>query len=78
MFSIFALHASPGAILMFNACLSHGQAVGSYQGDPLNHASLDASEYEALLADFGFELIEHSINDPARGGRIFWLASCSP
>jgi hypothetical protein len=48
--------------------------VGSYRGDPLYHASLDASEYKALLADFGFELIEHSINDPAKGGRIFWLA----
>ncbi len=29
---------------------------------------------EALLADSGFELIEHSVNDPAKGGRIFWLA----
>jgi hypothetical protein len=38
------------------------------------HASLDASEYETLLKDSGFELIEHSINDPAKGGRIFWLA----
>jgi hypothetical protein len=27
-----------------------------------------------LPADFGFELIEHSIDDPAKGGRIFWLA----
>jgi 2-polyprenyl-3-methyl-5-hydroxy-6-metoxy-1,4-benzoquinol methylase len=44
------------------------EAVGAYRGDPLYHASLDASEYEALLADFGFELIEHSINDPAKGG----------
>jgi len=26
------------------------------------------------LAGFGFNLIEHSINDPAKGGRIFWLA----
>jgi hypothetical protein len=52
----------------------HGEAVGSYRGDPLYHASLDASEYEKLLADFGFERIEHSINDPAKGGRIFWLA----
>jgi hypothetical protein len=38
------------------------------------HASLYASEYKALLTNSGFELIEHSINDPAKGGRIFWLA----
>lgn len=74
MFGIFAAHAAPAAILMFNAGFGHGEAVGSYRGDPLYHASLDASEYEALLAQFGFELIEHSINDPAKGGRIFWLA----
>jgi SAM-dependent methyltransferase len=74
MFRIFAAHAARGAILMFNAGFAHGEAIGAYRGDPLYHASLDASEYEALLADFGFELIEHSINDPAKGGRIFWLA----
>jgi SAM-dependent methyltransferase len=74
MFGIFAEHAAPAAVLMFNAGFGHGEAIGSYRGDPLYHASLDASEYEALLADFGFELIEHSINDPATGGRIFWLA----
>jgi SAM-dependent methyltransferase len=74
MFGIFAAHAAPAAIVMFNAGLGHGEAVRSYRGDPLYHASLDASEYEALLADSGFALIEHSINDFAKGGRIFWLA----
>lgn len=74
MFQVFARHAATNAILMFNAGFSHGEAIGSYRGDPLYHASLDASEYEALLAAFGFALIEHAINDPATGGRIFWLA----
>jgi SAM-dependent methyltransferase len=78
MFGIFAAHAAPAAILMFNAGFGHGEAVGSYRGDPLYHASLDASEYEALLAHFGFELIEHSVNAPAKGGRIFWLARKLP
>ncbi len=74
MFGIFAAHAAPAAMLMFNAGPGHGEAMGSYRGDPLYHASLDASEYRALLADSGFELIEHSIDDPAKGGRTFWLA----
>jgi len=74
MFRIFAAHAATGAILMFNAGFSHGEAMGSYRGDPLYHASLDPAEYKNLLAGFGFNLIEHSINDPAKGGRIFWLA----
>jgi SAM-dependent methyltransferase len=74
MFRVFAAHAAPAAILMFNAGPSHGEAIGAYRGDRLYHASLDAFEYDALLANFGFELIEHSINDPSAGGRIFWLA----
>lgn len=74
MFRTFAVHSIAGTILMFNAGFSHCEAIGSYRGDSLYHASLDASEYEALLAEIGFELIEHSINDPAKGGRAFWLA----
>lgn len=74
MFRIFAAHSTADGILMFNAGFSQGEAVGSYRGDPLYHASLDDFEYEALLADVGFESIEHSINDPTKGGRIFWLA----
>jgi SAM-dependent methyltransferase len=62
MFSIFSVHAAPAAILMFNAGFGHGEAIGSYRSDSLYHASLDASEYKTLLADFGFQLIAHSIN----------------
>jgi SAM-dependent methyltransferase len=74
MFAVFADHAAAGGILMFNAGFSHGEAVGEYRGDPLYHASLDPCEYAGLLAGFGFELIEHSVGDPAKGGRIAWLA----
>jgi len=58
---------------MFNAGLTHGEAIGSYRGDPLYHASLGAAEYASLLAKAGFEIIEHSINDPEKGGRIVWI-----
>ncbi|MBV9519587.1 MAG: class I SAM-dependent methyltransferase [Hyphomicrobiales bacterium] len=74
MFPIFAVHAGRNGILMFNAGPRRGEAVGSYGGDSLYHASLDAAEYRSLLDGAGFELIEHSINDPARGGRIVWIA----
>ena len=59
---------------MFDAGLAHGEAIGSYGGEPLYHASLDASEYERLLSTIGFEVMEHSINDPKKGGRIVWIA----
>lgn len=74
MFPIFAAHSASGAILMFNAGPAHGEAIGSYRGDPLYHASLDAAEYARLLTNSGFNLVEHSINDPSKGGRIVWIA----
>lgn len=74
MFPIFAAHAAAGGMLMFNAGFGHGQAIGSYRDDPLYHASLDDNEYRSLLSEASFELVEYSINDPAKGGRIVWIA----
>jgi SAM-dependent methyltransferase len=74
MFELFAAHAGHGAILMFNTGAALGEAIGSYRGDPLYHASLDSGEYRKLLARHDFELIEHSIEDPQAGGRTVWLA----
>ncbi|MGA7325989.1 MAG: class I SAM-dependent methyltransferase [Rhodomicrobium sp.] len=74
MFAVFARHAGPGTMLMFNTGPAHGEAIGSYRGDPLYHASLDADEYEALLNRVGFDVIAHAINDAEAGGRTVWLA----
>jgi len=45
MFAVFAMHASPRAMLMFNTGPQHGEAIGDYRGDPLYHASLALAEY---------------------------------
>jgi SAM-dependent methyltransferase len=74
MFAVFAAHAGPGAILMFNSGPAFGEAIGSYRGDPLYHASLDPAEYRELLTRHGFELIEHKAEDSSAGGRTVWLA----
>jgi trans-aconitate methyltransferase len=74
MFPIFALHTAPGGILMFNAGSARGEAIGSYRGDPLYHASLDDAEYRDLLNGSGFELIEHIAGGLSKGGRIAWIA----
>ena len=74
MFSVFAAHAAKGTMLMFNTGPAYGEAIGSYRGDPLYHASLDAAEYEDLLVRSGFELVEHSVTDQKAGGRTIWLA----
>ena len=74
MFPIFAEHASPGAPLMFNAGRSEGEAIGSLEGEPLFHASLDPAEYRRLLAANGFDVLDCKAEDPDCGGRWIWLA----
>jgi len=75
MFTIFASHATPSAVLMFNTGPAHGEAVGEYRGDPLYHASLSPEEYTALLDSIGFEIIAHAAEDwETAAGRTVWLS----
>ena len=74
MFEIFRKHAAPGAALMFTSGTAHGEALGSLQGDPLYHASLDAGEYRALLSANGFAVVANTAEDESCGGRTVWLA----
>jgi SAM-dependent methyltransferase len=74
MFNVFAEHAAPSAVLMFNSGPDHGEKVGEYRGDPLYHASLSSDEYTELLAAVGFEVISHVVEDwRTGGGRTVWL-----
>lgn len=74
MFTVFGEHAADGAALMFTSGPRGGEAIGSYRGEALYHASLDAAEYEKLLAAHGFGVIAHIANDPLCGGHTVWLA----
>jgi hypothetical protein len=74
MFNVFARHATPSTVLMFNSGPAHGEAVGDYRGDPLYHASLSPGEYTSLLDSIGFEVIAHAVEDwQTAGGRTVWL-----
>lgn len=74
MVPVFAAHAAPGSLLLFNTGPSAGEAIGSYRGDPLYHASLAPEDYRALLAASGFEVLAHAAEDWAEaGGRTVWL-----
>jgi SAM-dependent methyltransferase len=73
MFAVFDEHASAGTVLMFNTGPEHSEAVGSYRGDPLYHASLASTEYVALVNGIGFQVIDHAANDVRAGGRTVWL-----
>jgi SAM-dependent methyltransferase len=75
MCDVFARHSAASTALMFNSGGSFGEAIGSYRGDPLYHASLSREEYGALLAKNGFQVIEHVVGDwETGGGRTVWLA----
>ena len=75
MFGVFAAHATPSASLMFNTGPAAGESLGRYRGDPLYHASLNPAEYEGLLAEVGFVVVEHVVEDwTTGGGRAVWLA----
>ena len=78
MFPIFRAHAAPNAALMFTSGPSHGEATGSYHGEPLYHASLDAAEYAGLLDRNGFDIVAHVANDPDCDRHTVWLARARP
>lgn len=74
MLPVFAAHARPGAPLMFTSGPDAGEAIGSYGGEPLYHASLAPAEYRALLDAHGFTVVHHRAEDPDCGRRTVWLA----
>lgn len=74
MFKVFANHATPGAALIFTSGPAHGEAIGSFEGEALYHGSLAPEEYRALLAENGFSVVEHVVEDPSCGGHTIWLA----
>jgi SAM-dependent methyltransferase len=74
MFPIFRAHASPRAALMFTSGPSYGIAMGTFEGVPLYHASLDADEYGALLDENDFAVVAHVIEDQSCGRHTVWLA----
>ncbi len=74
MFPIFRRHAESKAALMFTSGPSHGEAIGTYKGEPLYHGSLDGEEYRSLLSQTGFDVVSNVVEDPNCGDQTIWLA----
>jgi hypothetical protein len=74
MFAIFRRHAAPKAVLLFTSGPARGEAIGTYQGEPLYHGSLDEAEYRALLHANGFDVLSHVVEDPTCGQHTIWFA----
>lgn len=75
MFPRFGAHARPGAPLLFTSGHHEGEAIGSWCGEPLYHASLAPAEYEQLLAANGFRVRSFMAQDPECGQHTVWLAT---
>jgi len=74
MFPVFARHAAPRAALMFTSGPHYGEVIGTWQGEPLYHGSLDPDEYCALLSANRFQVVAHAAEDQKCGGHTIWLA----
>ena len=72
---LYRRHATgaAGAALMFTSGPSFGEAIGTFESEPLYHASLDATEYRQLLDSNGFEIVDHVVEDPDCGRRTIWI-----
>lgn len=74
MFAIFAAHVAPGGALMFTSGPREGEAIGTFEGEPLFHDSLSPAEYRRLLVENGFAVHAHVADDPECGDQTVWLA----
>ena len=59
---------------MFTTGPDEGESIGSYCGEPLYHASLSPAEYRSRLAEHGFEVVLHVVDDADCGNHTVWLA----
>ncbi len=60
---------------MFTSGPLDGEAIGSYRGEPLYHASLAPDEYRRLLTANGFSVQRYAPDDPDCGDHTVWLAT---
>ncbi|PKE28033.1 SAM-dependent methyltransferase [Rahnella sp. AA] len=75
MLAVFEKHAKPAAALMFTSGPANGEAIGTFEGEALYHASLAPEEYRELFAQHGFREVNMVAEDPTCGGHTVWLAT---
>jgi hypothetical protein len=74
MFPVFRADAAPRAVVMFTSGQAHGEAMGTFEGEPLYHASPDSAEHRASLDENGFAVDAHAVEDWTCGRHTIWLA----
>jgi SAM-dependent methyltransferase len=74
MFPVFAAHAAPKAALMFTSGPQESVEIGQVHGEEVYHSSFAPKDYEAMLADSGFRVLNYVPEDPSCAGHTVWLA----
>lgn len=74
LFENIARRTHPGGALMFTSGTEHGETLGSFEGQPLYHGSLESDAYRTILHALGFDVVHHIARDPSCGGATVWLA----
>jgi len=64
---------APGGRALFNTGPAKGVAMGSYQGEPLYHASLDPIDYREAFIRADLVEIDFKPEDPSCGNRSVWF-----
>jgi ubiquinone/menaquinone biosynthesis C-methylase UbiE len=74
MFPLFARHLTPGGVLLFTSGPDAGEAMGTVEGAPVNHASLSPAEYAGLMEANGLVARAFVAEDPECDQHSVWLA----
>jgi hypothetical protein len=59
---------------LFTSGPRHGEAIGSFRGEPRHHASVAPDEYRSQLAANDFSVIAENMEDPECDRHSVWLA----
>lgn len=73
-FSQFDACLEEGGVVMLTVGDERGEVVGHVNGDQIYHSSLSPKEYQDLLKQFNYKLIEFVPNDPHCNGRTVLFA----
>lgn len=69
-----ANYTKPKGLLVFTSGPEHGEVWSINGGYDLYHASLSIGEYQDILAQNGFEVLELKIEDPDCGEATVWVS----
>ncbi len=74
MFAIFASYIKPRGMLLFTSGGPEEEEIWSNNnGENLYHASLSKKEYQELLEQFGFEVVNYKEKDPDCQEHTVWV-----